>query len=179
MYKKITSFFISCIFLVLSFSNLYSIEDKSMKEAMDLGRDGKYEQAIQKITDIINSNTQNIDGGTYGFLGIMYYKSKQYDNALNSFSKSIELDPNFPMPYYFLGQTYEKKAVNESDKNIKKDLYKKSLDAWKTFIELTKKPPKEKPKTCQSPHKCVKLDMKKKIKKAQKHIANLEEKINE
>ena len=41
------------------------------------------------------------------------YFSRNYDQAINQFQKTLELDANFPPPYTFLGAAYEQKGMFE------------------------------------------------------------------
>ena len=39
--------------------------------------------------------------------------ARRYDEAIQQYHKALELDPNFPTTYYFLGRAYEAKGMND------------------------------------------------------------------
>jgi TolB-like protein/DNA-binding winged helix-turn-helix (wHTH) protein/Tfp pilus assembly protein PilF len=44
-------------------------------------------------------------------LGLAFYFSRNYDQAIDQFQKTLELDANFPPPYTFLAAAYEQKGM--------------------------------------------------------------------
>src|SRR4030095_569783 len=43
--------------------------------------------------------------------GLMFYWRRQYDQAINQFRKTIDLDPNFWGEHLYLGMAYDKKGA--------------------------------------------------------------------
>ena len=59
--------------------------------------------------------------GTSLAIGVAYYWTREYDNAIDQFRKVNEMAPNFPTPYFWMGTTYlEKKADNLAMENFHK-----------------------------------------------------------
>ncbi|MBZ5505171.1 MAG: hypothetical protein LAO78_06775 [Acidobacteriia bacterium] len=46
--------------------------------------------------------------------GLAFYFSRDYDQAIDQFQKTLELDANFPPPYAFLAAAYEQKGMFEA-----------------------------------------------------------------
>ncbi len=46
-------------------------------------------------------------------VGLRYYEAKRFDEAIAQFRKTIELAPDYPMPYWFLSDLYFRKGLYE------------------------------------------------------------------
>ncbi len=46
-------------------------------------------------------------------LGWIYYFARQYDKAIEQLQKTLEMDANFNVAYYKLGQVYERKGMHK------------------------------------------------------------------
>jgi len=44
-------------------------------------------------------------------VGIRYYFARQYDQAIEQYLKTLEMDPNFPVAHIWLGRAYEQKGM--------------------------------------------------------------------
>lgn len=68
----------------------------------------QYDKAIQdymKVISFPNKNDPSQIDGRHN-LGLVYYRSKQYQKAINILSEAIQLNPNHPKGYYFRGLAY-------------------------------------------------------------------------
>jgi tetratricopeptide (TPR) repeat protein len=142
----------------------------SLKEAMGLAKAGKYNEAITEIKQIIQ---QKQDRGTtveHFHLGFVYFKSQQYDSAIDEFTRSTEMDKDSPMAYYCTGMIYEAKAKMEKNKAEAKDFESKALQSWRDFLTFSD-PSKVKLESQRSSG----VSLKENIKRAKRHIALLEE----
>lgn len=61
------------------------------------------EQAIQKYEQAVATSPTASD---YLELGVAYYVSKRWDDALKAFQKTVELDPKQGFAFYYLGILY-------------------------------------------------------------------------
>lgn len=118
------------------------------KEAIDLGKTGNYNKAIE-ILEKLKSENPN-DSEIYYYLGYfthyLAYDSKpligyniEYSNkVLDYFNKAVELKPDYGDAYYFIGAEYGARALkalqNEDIESCKLSYYKsfecKALPAW-------------------------------------------------
>jgi len=46
-------------------------------------------------------------------VGIRYYFARQYDQAIDQYLKTLEMDPNFPVAHIWLARAYEQKGMYE------------------------------------------------------------------
>jgi serine/threonine-protein kinase len=60
----------------------------------------KRAQALDPLSRIINSN-----------LGLHYYYARQYDQAIEQLRKTIELNPDFGLAYFYMGRTLLQKGM--------------------------------------------------------------------
>ena len=147
----------------------------SFKEAMALAKEGKNDEAIAAVKRIVQENQDSDNGEAHIKLGLIYFKTHQYENALDEFGKVSALKPNSPMAYNFTGLIYEKIAITKTDKKESTDLKKKALDAWKNYLTYAQTD-KKRPET----HKNIGISIEKCIKRAEKHVELLnEELVNE
>jgi TolB-like protein/DNA-binding winged helix-turn-helix (wHTH) protein/Tfp pilus assembly protein PilF len=59
-------------------------------------------------------------------LGLAFYHARDYDQAIEQFQKTLELDQNFPAPHSFLPAAYEQKGM-----------YREAIGEFKKAIPLT------------------------------------------
>jgi tetratricopeptide (TPR) repeat protein len=140
----------------------------TLKDAMALARQGKPAEAVEIIKQIINlgpDNTQN-----HLSLGLVYFNSSQYDNALTEFTKTTDMNKNSPMAYYFMGLIFEKKALVETGAANAKDYKKKAIVAWQNYIGCDRSAIK-----IPEGHKNIGISLKESIRRAKRHIEVLQE----
>jgi tetratricopeptide (TPR) repeat protein len=149
-------------------------EDPAMREAMQLGKEGKYAEAIEAAKKVVMQKASPEKKQPHIFLGLMYFKTRQYDDALNEFSYTLTLDKNSPMAYYFLGLTYEAKAVESSDRTAVKLLKRKALESWENYTKFSrlKKP-------VEAHHRNLGITVQKSRESADKHIMMLKEELGD
>ncbi len=58
------------------------------------------EEAIQKYSNAVKTEPT---AANYLELGAAYYIARRWQDALNAFQKTIEVDPKQPVAYYYLG----------------------------------------------------------------------------
>jgi len=174
--KKV-SLFLAMAVLLLSGIALYvyskEVSEQScpFKEAMQLANDGKCDEAITLIKQTIKEKRDAESKGAHLNLGLVYYKAKQYDNALDEFVKTVEMNKKSPMAYYFMGLIYEAKAVEENDLKTKKDLQNSALKAWENYLSYSngKRP---------ESHRNIGITVEESHKRAKQHIATLKEELH-
>jgi len=81
------------------------------EEAMIYDRQGKTKEAIAKME--INRQLLPNDSGAAFQLGVLYYRTEQYDKAKNEFIRAIAIDDNFSNARYFLGLLYDREGNKE------------------------------------------------------------------
>jgi len=72
---------------------------------------GKVNEAIAKME--INRQLLPSDIGTAFQLGVLYYRTEQYNKAKSEFIRAITLDDNFSNARYFLGLIYDREGNKE------------------------------------------------------------------
>jgi tetratricopeptide (TPR) repeat protein len=73
------------------------------RKAFDLKARQKGKKLFESLdTDEINENYAH----TYNFRGILYYKEHKYDEAIEDYTRAIELKPDFANAYYNRGVTF-------------------------------------------------------------------------
>jgi tetratricopeptide (TPR) repeat protein len=63
--------------------------------------------------------------------GLAFYFSRNYDQAIDQFQKTLELDANFPPPHAFLAAAYEQKGM-----------FEEAMAASRKAVTVTQGPPK-------------------------------------
>lgn len=165
MFKRITK---KGILLILSILLLLPVvlpaEDNdsgSIREAIRLSKNGDYQGAISIFNELLKKDDYMKNPAVHFHLGMAYYSSGKYNEALNEFTTTGNLDPTREMPYYFIGMIYEAKALAETDPLKAKELKNKAIVAWDNFL------------------KYADADKKDKIKIAEKHLNLLKEELSE
>jgi TolB-like protein/DNA-binding winged helix-turn-helix (wHTH) protein/Tfp pilus assembly protein PilF len=64
-------------------------------------------------------------------VGLASYFARDYDQAIDRFRKTLELDANFPPPYTFLAASYEQKGM-----------FEEAMAAFRRAVTVTQGPPK-------------------------------------
>jgi tetratricopeptide (TPR) repeat protein len=93
-------------------------------EATGRGKEGiverKRAQELDPVSLVINFE-----------LGLGFYYGRNYDQAIEQFLKTLELDPNFPPPHVFLPAAYEQKGMNsEAVAEFKRSIPLKNGSEW-------------------------------------------------
>ncbi len=133
----------------------------SIREAIRLSKNGDYQGAITIFNELLKKDDYIKNPAVHFHLGLTYYSSGKYNEALNEFTTTVNLDPTKEMPYYFMGMIYEAKALAETDPLKDRELKNKAVIAWDNFL------------------KYAAADKKDKIKIAEKHLNLLKEELSE
>ncbi|MEI8218111.1 MAG: hypothetical protein WCG51_03575 [Elusimicrobiota bacterium] len=138
MQKKTVLF---CIAAVLSGIVILSahagepaLQNPRMQEAMELVKTKNYAAAIDMVTRSIAAGQVADTAETHVFLGALYFKIKQFDNALPEFTQAIASDTNNRMAFWFLGHIYESKALAIADPGQKAAIQRQALESWQHFL---------------------------------------------
>src|SRR5438128_2165003 len=88
-----------------------------------LYKQGKYDDAIRSLSDAVKQKDTKADASIWNYLGLAYFETNDYKNALKALKKAADIDPNnssyrdnVAFTYLMQGQTSE--ALKESDKAI-------------------------------------------------------------
>ena len=98
--------FDKAIALKINYSDAY------FEQAKIYDRQGKLPEAIQKLE--INKQLSPTDSNIAFQLGVMYYRSEQFQKAKTEFIRAITLEENFSNARYFLGLLYDWEGDKES-----------------------------------------------------------------
>lgn len=133
-----------CILLLLfsgSFA-VYASKSPELKSAVELAKSGKQSEAIAAIKKLIDRDPGPASLEAHLSLGIIYFKSRQYDSSLGEFDLAVALSKDTPMAYYFRGLIYEKKAKNSGVTARQAAEFKKAaLAQWQAFLETAARVP--------------------------------------
>lgn len=142
-------------------------------EAMELARGGRPDDAIREIRAMIaqHPETDNIEARLS--IGLIYFKTGRYDNALAEFSSVVGLRQDSPMAYYFMGLIYEQKALGLPNGEAR-DMKRKALDAWNNYLVTSENTPPSAPER----HRHIGVSKADSIKSAKKHIDVLREELD-
>lgn len=167
MFKNISKKGIVLIIsLVLLFPLALSGEDNdigSVREAIRLSKNGDYQGAINIFNELLKKDDYMKNPAVHFHLGMAYYSSGKYDEALKEFIATASLDPTKNMPYYFTGLIFEAKALSEKDPQQVRALKTKALASWQDFLQFADHDKRDKSK----------------IAIAEKHINLLKEELSE
>jgi len=142
----------------------------SLKAAMELDKNGKHSDAVEAIKRIIERGPAASNMQAYLSLGLVYFRDGDYENALANFSRSIEIQKNNPMSYYFMGMIYEKKALGTPKFDVAKEMKTNALHSWQSYLSFV-----DRKKVMPDAHRNVGFSIKEGIRRAQKHIEILQE----
>ncbi|MDD5131272.1 MAG: tetratricopeptide repeat protein [bacterium] len=166
MFKKTKIIKIVLIMCLLLLPLALSGEDNdinSVREAIRLSKSGDYQGAIIIFSELLKKDDYMKNPAIHFHLGLAYYSSGRYDEALKEFITTETLDPTKGMPYYFTGLIYEAKALSEKDPQQVRALKTKALSSWQDFIKFADADKRDKSK----------------IEIAEKHISLLKEELSE
>lgn len=165
--------------LLLSMSmplNLYSQDENSsetgLKDAMNLSNVGKFSEAIEKLQLLIKQQPDAQGLLAHEHLGFVYFKAKQYDNALNEFEQITRTNADSTISYYYLGLIYEARAIKNTDPGSSKEEKRKALRSWEEFLRCSALP-----QDTTEAHKNRIMAPADRRKFAQRHIHMLEEEL--
>ncbi|MCB4792891.1 MAG: hypothetical protein LHV68_13560 [Elusimicrobia bacterium] len=169
---KIKSFFVVLTFLltVLSGFCLAQENEDGIKDAMVLSNSGKSGQAVEKLKQIIGQRQGQEKSTAQMHLGFVYFKDRQFDNALNEFTGVLTVDKDRTLAYYYLGLIYEAKALSETDLQSSKEQKLKALQAWQEFLRCAAITEKK-----AEAHKNRGMNKENDLKLAERHIQMLKE----
>jgi tetratricopeptide (TPR) repeat protein len=85
------------------------------------------------LTEVKEAN--NANAGMWNYLGIFYFRKKQYDQALKAYQESIKLDPAVAETYNNLGALYLTMFVNNRDMQMRDH----AINAFNKALELDPK----------------------------------------
>lgn len=92
---------------------------KFMEEGNEEEGKKRYKMSIEKFKETLQIDPNH--KGVASALGHNYYEIRDYDEAINWFSKAIQVQPEFAVNYQFLGLSQINKGkVEEGEKNIEK-----------------------------------------------------------
>jgi choline-sulfatase len=77
-----------------------------MADARDDSLEGKSDEAIQKLSELVRLDPKIVDG--YFLLGNEYLKKAQYDEEVIAFKKALDLKPDYDFAVINLANTYRK-----------------------------------------------------------------------
>ena len=85
------------------------------------------------LNEVKEANNANAE--MWNYLGIFYFRKKQYDHALKAYQESIKLDPGIAKTYNNLGSLYLTIFINNHDMQMREQ----AIDAFNQALELDPK----------------------------------------
>jgi tetratricopeptide (TPR) repeat protein len=85
------------------------------------------------LNEVKEANDANAE--MWNYLGIFYFRKKQYDHALNAYRESIKLDPDIAKTYNNLGALYLTIFIGNRDIRMRD----RAIDAFNQALELDPK----------------------------------------
>ncbi|MBN1383784.1 MAG: tetratricopeptide repeat protein [Elusimicrobia bacterium] len=125
MIKKlvcIVAVLLLCVSTILVLAETDETRD-IFKEGIEYTKQGKYDQAIQKFTQVITNDKDYANA--YLALGIVYINKKMESEAVELLEKAVMLDPDNKKTYFILARLYEK---------VEKE--QKAIQAWEKYLTL-------------------------------------------
>ncbi|MFC2169905.1 tetratricopeptide repeat protein [Acidobacteriota bacterium] len=99
---------------------------KASDQGLNLIEAGKYEEAVLKFTEIIETDSSNAT--LFYYRGLAFEKNGQTDKALEDYQKAVELNPAFLLPISSIGNIFAK----QKDPEKAVEFYKKALELGET-----------------------------------------------
>jgi tetratricopeptide (TPR) repeat protein len=161
---------VTCVSALFIFAADEKSSNALLKEAQALGSQGKYQEAIEKTKQAIEEKKVANNKRAHQYLGLMYFKTEQYDNSLSEFDQVIKTDEDSPMAYYFMALIYEAKALKEPAGPAASELKSNALLSWEKYLKYS-----EQRKTLSAAHENLGISLDKSVKQARKHIKMLKE----
>jgi tetratricopeptide (TPR) repeat protein len=104
------------------FEGMAPTTSKLSSQAVNLLNEGKFEEAIEKFTEVITEDPSN--PLFYYYRGMAFERTGDLEKALVDYQKSVELKPDFVLPTSSMGKIYAKQQ--EFEKAI--EFYQKAAE---------------------------------------------------
>ncbi len=88
------------------------------------------DQALQVLLNASAMNEMSVE--TWNYLGVVYYRKKEYEKALESYQHAIELDPKFAVAYNNLGTLYLRMFLEKRNP----EMIAESMDSFDRAIKI-------------------------------------------
>lgn len=96
---------------------------------------GRYEEAVKTLKEVIEDFLYTTPHLAYGNLGLAYFKMGRHDDALEALKRAVELQPMFCTGYYRMGLVYfDLKRYKDSLESLEKSV--SIEDPWGTCSRL-------------------------------------------
>ena len=79
-------------------------EDAALREAKELIVEGRFEDALAELEELIAENDANADA--WNLVGFSYRKLGKYDLSLDGYSRALAIDPRHTEAIEYLGELY-------------------------------------------------------------------------
>ena len=117
------------VILVITNSSLANQRETNrlMFQAAKLSQDGKNEEALKMLLEIIRKEPKNFYA--YNNVAMVHSEMQEYDKALEAYESSLSINPTFPMALNNIGHLHM--TMGHHDKA--EAFFKKALTFFKTF----------------------------------------------
>ncbi len=88
------------------------------------------EMAFQILNEVVKK--EDIDARVWNYLGILYFRQKDFDEALSAYRKSIDLDPRAAVTHNNLATLYLTMFLKQREPAF----YRRAMTAYNTSLEL-------------------------------------------
>lgn len=84
-------------------------------DAIDDSQHGRFQQSIEKLKSTLDTEQNSVP--IHYLLGLNYYRTKAFDDAIAEFTKALQLSPNYMLANFNLGLAHA--ALNHDDEAIR------------------------------------------------------------
>ena len=95
---------------------------------------GRFDEAIVNIKRAQDLDPLSLIINTT--VGLVYYFARHYEQAIEQYQKTLEMDPNFGVTYFFMSWTYEQQALFKEAVNALQKAIKLSGESTAMLVEL-------------------------------------------
>ena len=83
--------------------------ESTIRSALENFQAGNLQQAENDLTQVLTVESNNINA--VNMLGMIFYRQKKYDSAIQYMKNLINLDPGNAQAYYIIGHSMQEQTV--------------------------------------------------------------------
>ena len=120
----------------LNFNKEYKIDYFRLASAED--EIGLYDEAIEHYTTYLENNSDSIIKPALNNRGCIYYKQKDYENAIKDYNAAIKQNDKIPLWYNNRAEAYYAwaESIYKEDYETAQEYYQNALNDWNEALEI-------------------------------------------